>query len=247
MMLDGVPDTHTAAMLGPYADYPDQCGDVLATAEAYNKAFALANKMGFAVKCHCIGSRAVRMAIDAFAASREVNGNLGLRNAVEHMNIIADEDIARMKQLDLIASVQPAHMIDWIKGCGDKLYGPEVNALESRYRTLIDAGVRYSIGTDTPVVSPDPLHTVYASVTRKDASGVAHMPEQAMTLAEALKGYTIGSAYASNMEHKLGTLEVGKLADLVVIDKNLFAIDADDIKDCLAICTVFDGEIIYQR
>ena len=165
------------------------------------------------------------------------------------MNIIADEDIARMKQLGLIASVQPAHMVDWLKGCGEKLYGHTLNLLESRYRTLIDAGIPYSIGTDMPVVSAEPLHTVYEAVTRRDADGIMRAPmtpDQAMTLPEALKGYTIGAAYASNMEDKVGTLEAGKYADIAVIDKNLFAIPPEEIKNCRNICTVFGGEIVYE-
>ena len=249
MMFDGVPDTHTAAMLEPYADEPTECGEVLATADAYKKCFVAANRMGFAVKCHCIGDRAVHMAIDAFAESHQVNGNQSLRNAVEHMNTISDEDIVRMKDLDLIASVQPAHMVDWIKGCGEKLYGHKRNLRESRYRTLIDAGIRYSVGTDTTVVSANPLHTVYEAVTRRDENGVMYepkTPEQAMTLSEVLKGYTIGSAYASNMEEKLGTLEAGKYADIAVIDRNLFAIPAQEIKGCHNICTIFDGKIVFE-
>ena len=101
-----------------------------------------------------------------------------------------------------------------------------------------------------PVVSPSPLHTIYAAVTRRSANGNAYLPDtpaQAMTLPEALKGYTIGSAWANGMEHKTGSLETGKFADIAVIDRNLFSISPEEIKDCNNICTIFDGEIIYDQ
>lgn len=249
LMLDGVPDSNTGAMLQPYADNPATRGELLAPAEDYVRAIVLANKAGYSVKCHCLGDRSVRTAIDGYEASRKENGDLKLRNSVEHMNIIADSDIERMKELDIIASVQPAHMVDWFNGCGEKIFGHELNLMESRYRTIIDKGIKYAVGTDVPVVTVDPLHTVYEAIARKKPGREMKppfTPEQAMTLPEVLKGYTAGSAYANGMETRVGTLEAGKLADIAVIDRNLFAISVEEIPNCKNICTIFDGEIIYE-
>lgn len=248
-MLDGVPDTYTSAMVEPYAGRPSTKGDLLSNPEVFKKVIAYANEKGFSCKIHCLGSQAVKTAIDAYEYSRQVNGDLGRRNAVEHLDIIEEEDIKRMADLDIIASVQPAHLVDWFNGCGEKIYGPELYKREAAFHSLVEAGVRLSIGTDTPVVRVDPLRTVYAAVTRKnieDGELKCCNPEQALTLTEVLKGYTIGSAYASHFDDKAGSLEVGKYADICVIDKNLFAIPAEEIKNCKNICTVFDGKIVYE-
>ena len=249
LMLDGCPDSYTGAMLQPYAGDPSTSGQLLSNPEVFKKVVAKANAMGFPVKVHCLGDRSARTAIDAYEYSRQVNGNHGLRNAVEHMNIIADEDIKRMHDLDIIASVQPAHMCDWFNGCGEEIYGPELVKKDSRYRTLINAGVRLSIGTDTPVVDVNPLRTVYEAITRRswvDGELKCVNPEEAMTLPEVLKGYTIGAAYASCFDDKVGTLEEGKYADICVIDRNLFAVDPEEIKEAKNICTIFDGKIVFE-
>lgn len=249
LMLDGCPDSYTGAMLEPYAGDPTTSGQLLSNPEVFKEVVAKANAMGFPVKVHCLGDLSTRTAIDAYEYSRKINGDHGLRNAVEHMNIIADEDIQRMHDLDIIASVQPAHMCDWFNGCGEVIYGPELVKKDSRYRTIIDAGVKISVGTDTPVVDVNPLRTVYEAVTRKswvDGELKCVNPEEAMTLSEVLKGYTIGAAYASNFEDKAGTLEPGKFADICVIDRNLFAGDPEEIKKARNICTIFNGKVVYE-
>lgn len=249
LMLDGCPDSFTGAMLQPYAGDPTTSGPLLSDPEAFKQVVAKANEMGFPVKVHCLGDLSTRTAIDAYEYSRKVNGNHGLRNAVEHMNIISDEDIPRMHDLDIIASVQPAHMCDWFNGCGEEIYGPELVKKDSRYRTLINAGVKIAVGTDSPVVDSNPIRTVYEAVTRRswvDGELKCVNPEEAMTVEEVLKGYTVGAAYANDFEDKVGTLEAGKYADICVIDKNLFAIDPEEIKEAKNICTIFDGKIVYE-
>ena len=246
-MLDGVPDTCTGAMLQPYANRPAASGDLLSDPEAFCEAVECANNMGLSVKVHCLGDRSTKVAIDAFERSWKKNG--AMRNAVEHMNIITDENVQRMAKYGVIASVQPAHLTDWLNGCGEVLYGPERNRKESRYRDLINAGVKISVGTDTPVVRVDPIRTIYAAVTRRgfeDGELKCSNPDQAMTLAEVLKGYTIGAAFASGFEDRAGTLEAGKLADVAVISRNLFELDPEQIKQARNICTIFDGKIVYE-
>ncbi len=248
LMLDGCPDSYTGAMLQPYAGDPRTSGELLSDPDVFKDVVAKANAMGFPVKVHCLGDLSVKTCIDAYEYSREVNGSHGLRNAVEHMNIIRDEDIERMRELDIIASVQPSHMCDWFNGCGEVIYGPELVKKDSRYRTLIDEGVKIAVGTDTPVVDVNPLRTIYEAVTRKswvDGELKCVNPEEAMTVEEVLKGYTIDAAYANHFEDKVGTLEPGKLADVCVFDRNLFDIDPEEIKQARNVCTIFDGKIVY--
>jgi predicted amidohydrolase YtcJ len=205
------------------------------------------NKLGYAVKLHCCGDAAVRLALDSFELSNAVNDNRKLRNSVEHMDIVSDADVPRFKKFGVIASVQPAHVI-MTKGIYDVRIG-ERSKETWNYRRLINAGVVLSIGTDSPVVDFNPFQTIYFAVTRRDLDGAQYSPntaDQALTLPEALKGYTINSAYASNMEQKVGTLEAGKYADIIVLDRNLFKVPVEELKDSRVVCTVFDGRVVYE-
>ena len=245
--IDGIPFHYTSAMLEPYTDKPAVSGDFLCAPEVYHEWVSAVNKMGFSVKTHCTGDAAVRLALDCFEKSLSENGDRDFRNAIEHMDMVADEDIPRFAKLGVIASVQPAHLI-MCKGIGTVRYGERAKS-EWRFRDLINAGARIAIGTDMPVVECNPYLTIYKAVTRKDLNGSQYSPysvNQAMTLPEVLKGYTIGGAYNSHMEGKVGTLEAGKYADIIVADKNLFAIPAEEIKDCRTILTVFNGKIVYE-
>jgi predicted amidohydrolase YtcJ len=203
--------------------------------------------MGYAVKIHCCGDAAVRLALDSFEQSNAVHGDRHLRNAVEHMDIVSTQDIPRFKKLGVVASVQPSHAV-----MTKEIYAVRIgerSRLEWNFRRLIDAGAVLSVGTDSPVVDFNPFHTIYKAVTRKEIDGTRYSPYtagQEMTLSEVLKGYTAGSAYASSMERKVGTLETGKYADITVADRNLFEIPSDELKDCKAVCTVFDGKIVYE-
>jgi len=247
-LIDGVPDTYTGAMLEPYHGRPETDGSAMQEdPEILRQMVIKANSMGFPVMIHCMGDRSVKTAVDAFEESYKLNGPM--RNRLEHMNQISDEDIRRMARYGIIASVQPAHLVDWLGPMGETIYGSEKYAKDSPYRTLIDAGVRIAVGTDSPVVGVEPLRTVYEAVTRKrydDGIPVGADSCQTMTLGEALKAYTIGAAFAANFEGKAGSLETGKLADIIVLDRNLFAGGPEEIRRAKNICTVFDGKIVYM-
>ena len=244
---DGIPFSTTSALLNPYTDSPDTKGEFLTDPSVYADWVTKVNAMGFSVKCHCTGDAAIRAALDSFEASLKVNGDRDYRNSIEHMDIVSLEDIPRFAELGVIASVQPAHVC-MCKGIWQTRY-KEAAKHEWPFRTLINAGARISIGTDTPVVEANPYYTIYKAITRRDIDGTAYSPDtddEALTLPEVLKGYTIGAAYNQHFEDKVGTLEPGKYADICVVDKNLFAIPATDIKDCNARCTVFEGRIVYE-
>ena len=247
--LDGIPSTFTAAMLEPYASNPSTKGEFLFPSEVPFGWYKEANRLGYSVRVHCCGDASTRLALDCFEESNTVNDNSNIRNAIEHMECIPDEDVRRFAKLGVIASMQPAHLIAF-KGSSELVFSAERAKNEYCFRKLINAGTTIAIGTDSPVVDIYPYHTLYYAVTRKDLDGNLISPEtadQTLSLAESLKGYTANAAYLNGVEHKVGTLEAGKYADIAVADRNLFAIPSDEIKDCKTVCTIFNGRIVYER
>ncbi|MDD4592352.1 MAG: amidohydrolase family protein, partial [Parabacteroides sp.] len=190
----------------------------------------------------------VRMALDMFEASRKVNGNHGLKNAIEHIENIHPDDIPRFAELDIIPSMQPYHLT---LDVNEKLIrmGEERCRWEWPHKTILEKGGKLVFSTDYPVVDFNPFLTLYAAVTRCDDDGnpTGINPEERVSLAEAIKAYTASAADIYDRSEELGTLEEGKLADVVVINKNLFAIDSMEIQRCQVDLTVMDGKIVYER
>lgn len=245
-LADGIPANHTALMLEPYADMPDFCGKKICS-DDFPEWIVNVNAMGYPIKIHCTGDGAVRYALDCYERSAKANGgNLDLRNSIEHMDDVSDADLPRYAQLGVIASIQPAHIVMAKYPC--KWKREELTRYEYRWRDLAESGAILSVGTDSPVVSLNPYENIYKAVTRRDLDGVLCAPNsgnQALTLPQVLKAYTWGSAYSNHMEHKVGTLEAGKYADIAVASHNLFAIPSEELKDCFTVCTIFNGKIVY--
>lgn len=250
--VDGVTSTYTAYLLAPYSDRPETSGYTNYPKELFQKCVTAANSVGFGVRLHCIGDGAVRWGLDFFEESNRTNGNEGnkrrLPNAVEHIESIHPDDIPRFKELGVIASLQPYHLT---LDANEKIsrIGKERSRYEWPHRSFLDAGAALAIGTDYPVVAFNPFNNIYAAITRRDDKGLPTgiNPEETLTLAETLKAYTLGSARVYGMENELGTLEEGKLADVIVLDRNLFEIPASEIPECKIDLTVFDGKIIFDR
>ena len=246
---DGVTSTYTAALIEPYEDKPDTKGNLNYKEEIFDKSIVAANKAGFGVKLHCIGDYAVRKALDIFEHAKNVTPNYKLcRNAIEHIESIHPNDIPRFAQLNVTASVQPVHLpLD----ANEKIerLGEERSLYEWPFQSFIVTGANVAFGTDAPVSSLNPFENIYVAMTRKTLAGqdTGINPGEKITLADALKAYTYGSAYAHNREDELGTLEVGKLADITVVDKNLFKISVEDIKNCQATLTMVDGKIVFRN
>jgi len=250
--VDGVTSTYTGLLLEPYSDKPDTRGYSNYPKEVYEECITTANAIGLGVRLHCIADGSVRMALDCFEKSNRVNENpgnrKGIQNTIEHCENIHPDDIPRFHQLGVIPSMQPYHLtLDYNEKIGR--IGEERSKYEWPHKSLLDAGARLAFGTDFPVVGFNPFPSVYAAVTRCDDDGqpTGTNPNEKISLADALKAYTLGSAFAYGREKELGTLEKGKLADLVVVDKNLFEIGVDEIKDCLIHLTMMDGKIEYER
>jgi predicted amidohydrolase YtcJ len=188
------------------------------------------------------------MALDMFEASKRANGRHGLKNTIEHIESIHPDDISRFAELDVIPSMQPYHLtLDFNEKIGR--IGMKRCRWEWPHKTILDKGGSLAFGTDYPVVDFNPFPSIYAAVTRCDDEGnpTGINPEECISLAEALKAYTAGSANAYGRLEELGTLEEGKLADLIVVDRNLFEVEPYEIKDASVELTVMDGRIVFER
>lgn len=250
--VDGVTSTYTAFLLEPYSDKPETSGFTNYSKAHLQKCVSAANALGIGVRLHCVGDGAVHWALDIFEESNRVNNNegnaKGLRNAVEHIEDILPSDIPRFAKLGVIASVQPYHLT---LDANEKIIriGAERCRSAWPHRSLIDAGAVLALGTDHPVVSPSPFRNIYSAVTRCNDAGkpTGVNPEEAMTLPEALRAYTLGSARIYGVEKELGTLEEGKIADIAVLDRNLFAVLPQEILQCRVNLTLLDGKVVFKR
>ncbi|MDY3052058.1 MAG: amidohydrolase [Ndongobacter sp.] len=246
-VLDGVTSTHTGYTLEPYTDRPD-CRGLLTDERAFfMDSIRMANANGIGVRLHCIADGAVRLALDCFENSGRHHDLSNLRNTIEHIENIHPDDIPRFRQLGVVPSMQPRHLP---LEDNEKIVrmGKERCRWEWPFRSLIDAGAIMAFGTDFPVVDYNPFETIYYAVTRRgyDGKPTGVNPEEAVTLAETLRAYTFGGAYASHREHELGTLKEGMLADIVVLDRNLFAVSAEDIPTAQVLMTMMDGKVVYE-
>lgn len=245
--VDGVSSTWTGYMLEPYEDHPDTCGYPFVEPELLEKLILTANEQGMNVRLHTLGDAAIRLSLDIFEKSRKENPDFEGRNSLEHVETIHPDDICRFKSTDTVCSMQPEHLILERGEKVDRL-GVERCKYEWPFRSLADARAILALGTDYPVVHYDPFTNLYAAVERLFPEGTAASVNQneKISMEEALKAYTLGSAYANGVEDKLGSLEAGKLADVIVLDRNLFEVSSDEIKETKVKMTISDGRIVYK-
>jgi hypothetical protein len=250
--LDGVPTTYTALTIEEYSDKPGDTGTQLSDLDAIARQVLEAHRLGFSVRLHACGDRAVRIALDCFEAAIKKYGKNEARHGIEHIESIHPSDIPRFKELGIVPSVQPEHLA-LTQNFTDNPYLPRYGEERSKYlwplKSLLDSAGMLAIGTDCPVVDSDPFLEIYRAVTRVHNDGQpvgGWNPEQKLTMSEVLKAYTYGSAYGTRREKELGTLEAGKLADIVVLDRNLFEIEASAIRSTTVKLTIMDGRIIYK-
>lgn len=245
--VDGVITARTAYMLEPYSDKLNDIGGSSLTKETFYELIAAADKEGFAVRLHSIGDGAIRLALDAYENAQTLNGRRDSRHSVEHVEVIHKDDIPRFKELGVVASMQPNHFAMSERGVYTDRIGEERSKNVFAINQLKEAGAKLSFGTDFPIDELNPMGQIYRAISRVDNSGVNKWnPEEGITLSEALKAYTNAPAHSTFREHELGTLEVGKLADIIVLDKNLFNIPEEEIVNTKVSLTVFDGEIIFD-
>jgi predicted amidohydrolase YtcJ len=248
---DGALGSRGAALLEPYSDEPSTSGLMtMPPDEIYAQTLA-ASRAGFQTCIHAIGDRGNRVAMDTFErVQSEVSGARNLRMRNEHAQILDAAEIPRFAQLNVIASMQATHATSDMPWVSDRI-GPERTA-EGAYvwQRLMKSGVVLANGSDFPVEEPNPMLGFYAAVTRQDASGRppgGWMPDERLSRDEMLKSFTWNAAYAAHAEKDLGSLEVGKLADMVLLDKDVMTVDPKEILSTRPRLTIIGGEIVFER
>jgi hypothetical protein len=249
--MDGALGPHTAAMFQPYLNEPQNCGILNMDGEELFEHCRKAADVGLSMAVHAIGDRANHEVLNAYEQLRKYETQKGLphlRHRIEHVQVLHPDDAPRLAQLNVIASMQPIHAPSDML-IADRLWGDR-SALAYAWRTQLNDGAHLAFGSDAPVESPNPFLGLHAAVTRQRADGTPSAegwyPEQKLTLAEALSAYTLGAAYAANAEHRLGKLSEGYLADLIVLEQDIFSSDPNDLLTMNAAAVMLNGEWVIQ-
>lgn len=257
IMQDGVAENFTASLLEPYCDghghFTDNSGISFVAPEVLNEAVPLLDAEGFQVHFHAIGDRAVRECLDAVERAIGRNGRGDNRHHIAHIQVVHPEDIPRFRRLGVAANMQSLwaalepQMVDLTL----PFLGEPRSAWQYPFGDLLRAGAVLAAGSDWSVSTPDPMAAIHVAVNRKAAPGHeegeydAFLPEQAIDLATSLTAYTAGSAWVNHLDRSTGTIEVGKRADLVVLDRDPFEAPADEIGATRALQTFVDGDRVY--
>jgi predicted amidohydrolase YtcJ len=250
-LLDGVIEAHTAAMLKPYTNDPGNSGQLYFDPDKYKEAVMQLDHLGFQIFTHAIGDRAIRLALDAYEAANKANGRKDARDKIEHIEDPSAEDIPRFGKLGVIASMQPLHTTPndnnlnvWAGNVGS-----ERAQRAWPWRDILSGGAVLSFGSDWSVVTLNPWPAVQMLLTRETSEGTpagGWIPKERLTLEEAIQGYTMGVAFGARREKKEGSVEVGKLADVILISQNLFKIPLNQIGKTKVLMTMVGGKIVHQ-
>jgi predicted amidohydrolase YtcJ len=249
---DGSLGSTTAYFFEPYSDAPGTRGllsDEMQPLEAMRERLVAADRAGLQLCIHAIGDQAISIVLGLFEDVLAANGPRDRRWRIEHAQHVAPKDFARFARLGVIASVQPYHAVDDGRWAEERI-GAERAKTTYAFRSFLDAGVRLALGTDWYVAPVDPMLTLHAAVSRATLDGRrpgGWVPEQKITLEEALRAYTAGAAHSEFQEREKGTLEPGKLADLVVLSEDLLAVPPERIPDVRVEATIVGGRVVYER
>jgi predicted amidohydrolase YtcJ len=246
--IDGTIGSGTALMFEPFADNPQSSGLAMMLYEKFEKMVIQADKMGFQIGVHSIGDKGNNWTLNAFEKAQKVNGRRDSRHRDEHTQTLQQSDIPRFQELGVIPSMQPTHCIS-DKRFYEKRIGTERSKGAYAWRSLLNTGAILAFGTDYQVEPLNPMEGLYAAVTRKDRlgeEGDGWFPEQKLTMEEAIKYYTLGSAYAQFMDDRKGMIKSGYLADIVIVDRDLLTIPENEIMKTKVDYTVVGGKIVYS-
>jgi len=261
-MQDGVIENFTAGVLDPYLDADgnptENRGKSFVDPEELKEAVVRLDAEGFQVHFHALAERAVREALDAIEAARRANGMNDLRHHIAHIQVIHPEDIARFRELGVVANAQPL----WAQNEGQMVnltipfLGPERAGWQYPFGSLVRAGATLAFGSDWGVSSPNPLEEIHVAVNRMgwpgyeyagvdEAATVPFLPEQAVDLPTAIAAFTIGSAYVNHLDDVTGSIELGKAADLALLDRNVFERPREELHAARVLATYVEGERVY--
>jgi len=249
--IDGSLGSSTALLAEPYKNNPSTSGILLMTQEELNEIVALYDKENYQITIHAIGDKGCNVVFNAFEESIKRNGKRDARHRIEHATVIIPEDIPRFGTLGVIASVQPVFGPSYgqtIQSFFEDRLGTERAKFTNIWKTLAQANARLAFGTDWPVESLNPMEGIYSAVSRKsiaDKAGNAWLKDESLPIEKAVEFYTLGSAYSSFEEAVKGSLQVGKLADIVVLSKDIFTIPEEEILNTEVVYTILGGKIIY--
>jgi predicted amidohydrolase YtcJ len=249
--MDGVVESHTAAMLTPYSDDPKLTGSLLWDPATYQQLVRELDKRNIQIFTHAIGERAVRLTLDAYENAARENHTQDRRHRIEHIETITAQDIPRFGKLGVIASFQPLHAYPdedtlqvWARNAG-----PERTQRAWAWRSVESAGGVLAFGSDWPIVTLNPWQGVQNAVTRQTTDGNppgGFVPKERISLEDAIRGYTLGAAIAGHREKNEGSLEPGKVADLIIVSKDLFNIEPTDIGKTQVLLTMVGGKVVYE-
>ena len=248
---DGVIETETAALLEPYLNRDDQfAGELLNQPTLLNVAVTALDAAGFQIHFHAIGDRAIRSALDALQVARETNGKHDNRHHISHIQLFSPADIPRFAELGVVANFQPLWAIEdgYITDLTIPRIGEERGKLLYPIGSVQRTGARVAFGSDWYVTSANPLDGIEVAVTRLDPNGKTDKPlgeNEEISLAQAIENYTLNSAYVNFLEAETGSIEIGKLADIIVLDRNLFDVPASEINQVRVVATLFGGKLVF--
>ena len=248
LFVDGSMGAGTALFFAPYADDPSTSGLPIHTQAELETLVRNADAAGLQIAAHAIGDKANAWILDALATARSANGSRDSRHRIEHSQVVRAEDVARFRELGVIASIQPSHCIDDMRWA-EKRIGVRVNDAY-RFASFLDGGVRLAFGTDWDVEPLDPRLGLYAAVSRElPAGGPAGgwHPGEKLSLAKAIEMYTLGSAFAEFQENEKGSITIGKFADVAIMAADLFAMPHQDILSTPVAMTILHGKVVFAK
>lgn len=253
-MIDGVIESHTASMLQPYADLPAShalaLGQLAIPIDTYQKLVGEMDKKGFRIYTHAIGDRGVRESLDAYEKAARKNGKRDARHRIEHIETISPTDFMRFAKLGVMASMEPIHADPGTLEVWSKAIGDERLPWSFAWTTMLENKANLVFSSDWPAcIDVNPIRGIHVAVNRRTPEGFPEkgwLPEQKVTIAQAMKAYTSAGSFSSFEENRKGLIKTGHLADIIVFSDDLFTINPMKTYDTKVVLTIFDGKILYN-
>lgn len=251
MMMDGVIESHTAGLLQSYTDEPSTKGGIFWDLQKYQYAVTELDKRGIQLFTHAVGDYSIRTVLDTYELAEKKNHHKDHRPRIEHIETIDPGDVPRFAKLGVIASMQPLHCYpdaDTLEVWARNL-GPDRASRAWVWKSIADDGGRYAFGSDWPIVTINPWEGLQTAVTRQTFDGKpagGFVPSQRLTVAQAVEGYTLDAAFAGRREKTEGSIETGKVGDIIIVDRNIFEIDPYNIRKTKVVTTIVGGKIVYE-